>query len=621
MRFLRTCLLPVCLLSSALAARAVTNTPGKVTVTFTTERYDGQFPGKSFVAAWVMDQFGTFVKTLYVRCTLPLGGRMNHLVAWTADSGQDHTDAVTGATAMQHGQHIVEWNCTDTGGATVPDGTYRIRLEYTESNSAQAQWPAGPVTPADYLEVGKGTTNLTLSPAPTAGFTNVSLAYAAYAPRAEAGPDLVLTDSDGDGQETVILDGSASTDPNGIITNYSWFDGTTLVATGVTAEIDLGVNAHVLELRVTDDEGNTDSDALSVLVRPGDYDPAMVVHLKLDGSAADATGNGHDGTPVNGAGWTGAGRIGGAALCDGADDYISVPNSALINTATHTTRSVSAWIMADDPGVSSRKQIVYEEGGTARGLAIYLFDGRVYLAGWNAVSGESDWSGTYLSNSLITASTWHHLALVLDGTASLEPDAFSAYLDGRLIGTGEGSQLWAHSDAIGIGGLNGSTLLHDGTDTGSHGFAGRLDDVRIYNRALSPADVDALARNDLDRDDMPDDWERRFFATTYMLPGADEDGDGLSNLAEYGADTDPTNAASALRITGVDLPGDDTLRVHWQGGENARQTLERAEAARLAATGWTTLVTLDPPTPVSTNVVLPVAETGTVFYRIRAVRP
>jgi hypothetical protein len=225
MRLLKTRFLVSSVCLGAVALQAATNTPGKVAVSFTTETHGGQFAAKSFVAAWVMDQFGSFVKTLYVRCTLPLGGRMNHLVAWTADSGQDYTDAVTGATAMQHGQHVVEWDCTDTGGATVPDGTYRIRLEFTEDNSAQPQWPAGPVTPLDYLELLKGTTDLTLSPPAAGWFTNVSLSYAANTPRAVAGADLVVRDSNGDGWETVTLHGNASSDPNGVITNYAWFAG------------------------------------------------------------------------------------------------------------------------------------------------------------------------------------------------------------------------------------------------------------------------------------------------------------------------------------------------------------------------------------------------------------
>ena len=400
----RSSLLSAFLFLSVVAAQAVTNTPGKVTVTFATETYGGQFAGKSFVAAWVTDHLGRFVKTLYLRCTYPLGGRMNHLVAWTADSGQDYTDAVTGATVMQHEEQSAVWDCTDTGGVTVPDGTYRIRLEFTESNSAQAQWPAGPVTPAGYLELVKSVSNIAITPAPTAGFTNVSLSYVANAPNADAGLDVAVTDSDGDGQETVTLDGSASSDPNGSITSYTWLEGGAQIATGMTVDVSFGVDLHTVELHVTDDDGNADSDKLSVLVRPVDYDPAMVAHWKFEGNASDATGNGHDGTPINGAGWTASGRIGGAAQCDGNDDYISAPNSALINTDTHQTRSVSAWIMADDPSITSRKQIVYEEGGASRGLAIYLFGGRVYLGGWNDVTAESSWAGTYLSSTGIAAS-------------------------------------------------------------------------------------------------------------------------------------------------------------------------------------------------------------------------
>src|SRR5439155_11856268 len=57
---------------------------------------------------------------------------------------------------------------------------------------------------------------------------------------------------------------------------------------------------------------------------------------------------------------------------------------------------------------------------------------------------------------------------------------------------------------------------------------------------------------DSDGNGLPDGWEYQFFgAPTGNDPNADPDGDGQSNVAEYTSGTDPTNAASALRITDV----------------------------------------------------------------------
>jgi len=451
----------------------------------------------------------------------------------------------------------------DAAGAVVTDGVYRVRLEFTEDNSSYSGKPLGPTTPAGFLEFTKGASDVSLNPAGAANYTGVSLAYTAYTPIADAGSDIEVTDND----------------------------------------------------------GHTDTDSLSATVRPAGYEPGLVARWEFEAGdvTTDSSGYGHDGTLRNGAAWVDGGRIGGATYYDGADDLMAVPDSVHINSGTHGKRTVAAWMLANDPSISGRKQIVYEEGGATRGLAIYLHDSRVYLGGWNDEANESNWSGTYLSSTNVIAGKWHHVAMVLNGTAVTQPDAFVAYLDGIQIGSGEGSQLWGHSDDIGIGGLNGSTLLHDGQPTGTHGFAGKIDDVRVYNRALTAADIDTLARNDLDRDNMPDDWERNVSGGTVLRPDDDDDGDGLSNLAEYHADTHPTNGASVLRLTGIDTPGG--LRLAWQGGTGAQQRLEYIEGNRPAATGWTPLITLDPPTPAATNALLAPPPSGTRFYRIRAVRP
>jgi len=87
-------------------------------------------------------------------------------------------------------------------------------------------------------------------------------------PEAEAGPDHVVDDTDGDGIEAVILDGSTSTDPDGDVLAYQWLDETGApLATEAAPELVLPVGSHTLTLEVTDAAGATASDGVIVEVR------------------------------------------------------------------------------------------------------------------------------------------------------------------------------------------------------------------------------------------------------------------------------------------------------------------------------------------------------------------
>lgn len=89
---------------------------------------------------------------------------------------------------------------------------------------------------------------------------------------------------------------------------------------------------------------------------------------------------------------------------------------------------------------------------------------------------------------------WHHLALVIDGGTSVAPDALRVYVDGNLLDSVPGSQLWSHGADIGIGGVLNQTRFPDSQPDGDgYGFNGRIDDLRIHHRALSAPEVEALS--------------------------------------------------------------------------------------------------------------------------------
>jgi hypothetical protein len=69
---------------------------------------------------------------------------------------------------------------------------------------------------------------------------------------------------------------------------------------------------------------------------------------------------------------------------------------------------------------------------------------------------------------------------------------------------------------------------------------------------------------DTDNDGLTDDWELRYFGSTAISDGhADFDGDDKSDLDEFRAGTDPTNALSLLRIRSLTPDGTNVL-INWQ---------------------------------------------------------
>ena len=87
-------------------------------------------------------------------------------------------------------------------------------------------------------------------------------------PVADAGPDQTISDADNDGLETVTLDGSGSSDPDGTIDSYEWKEGETVLGTTakITKDFTVSGSPHTVTLTVTDDKGASASDDCIITV-------------------------------------------------------------------------------------------------------------------------------------------------------------------------------------------------------------------------------------------------------------------------------------------------------------------------------------------------------------------
>jgi len=165
------------------------------------------------------------------------------------------------------------------------------------------------------------------------------------------------------------------------------------------------------------------------------------------------------------------GLNGKALQFDGVDDGISIPDSQFINVTNGPwpNRTVIAVFKCDDV-TKQEKQTVFEEGGRTRGLTIYVFDGQVYVGGWNRA--EYDWNpGSWLS-APINSNAWHAVAFVIrDGAEAVEDDKFEMWMDGDLIGKAPGGQIYNHSNNNAIGYTLENNVFHDDDGSGDGWFS------------------------------------------------------------------------------------------------------------------------------------------------------
>ena len=232
-------------------------------------------------------------------------------------------------------------------------------------------------------------------------------------------------------------------------------------------------------------------------------DTGLVAYWKLDTShiytVYDSQGN-HNGTLHNMSQYITSGRIGNSFSFDGIDDYIEIPGFKGISGSA--SRTCSAWIRTSDTtwnDIVGWGQLVTGQ----RWLLSLSPDGFVTVG---VVGGYQQ------ARTAVNDGQWHHVAVVLadDGTATT--DDIKIYIDGmkKSDETTVSQTINTAQDAtVKIG------LFQDNDD---RHYSGLIDDVRIYNRALTDEEIKPLA--------MPEDFlvTRYGDASCWSTPAVGPDG-------------------------------------------------------------------------------------------------
>ena len=182
-------------------------------------------------------------------------------------------------------------------------------------------------------------------------------------------------------------------------------------------------------------------------------------------TALDVSGNGHPGTLV-GATWTPSGRYGGAVSLDGISSRVDLGGLGTFYQAGFT---LEAWVKK----TTDTKKDVAVVGtwtGTAAGPMIWVdhLDGHYRLTANQGLESYLD------SGQTPVAATWQHLAATFDGTIA------RFYIDGTEVASRTITGGFGSGNTWRVG-------AYDGTPTGF--FDGVVDEVRIYSRALTAAEI------------------------------------------------------------------------------------------------------------------------------------
>lgn len=175
----------------------------------------------------------------------------------------------------------------------------------------------------------------------------------------------------------------------------------------------------------------------------------------------DKAGGGNNGTLI-GATWTTSGKFGSALTFNGTSALVTVPNSASLQLTSGMT--LEAWVYPTSVGTSWRD-------------VIYKGDDMYFLLAASPTSSRPETGGTFATlygTGALTVNTWTHLAGTYDGVT------VRLYVNGVQV---------ASLAKTGTIATSTNPLQIGGDSTYGQYFQGRIDEVRIYSRALSASEV------------------------------------------------------------------------------------------------------------------------------------
>ena len=189
-----------------------------------------------------------------------------------------------------------------------------------------------------------------------------------------------------------------------------------------------------------------------------------------------------------------------ALLCnqsgEGANTYVNIPDAPSLNTpSANKAWTLSAWVNCSVAGTAEPRYagIISKGARLSEAFVLYMNDtsgsGKFTGRFWNngATGGE-----LITSTTVAAANTWYHVVVTVQEPLGGQTSESHLYINGALQVTGPNNNyttMWSTNSPVTIG------CRMDTSGTITYPFSGTLDDVRVYNRALSASDVTELYNN------------------------------------------------------------------------------------------------------------------------------
>ena len=433
--------------------------------------------------------------------------------AVTDSSSQNNTGFVTnmatstGVAAGKIGQAL-----SFDGGTTYVNLSSTSKVNIPGDNLTIAAWIypidlVGTTSPR-VINVNSATDDyvLAISFASAAGPTNASAIYSAYGTGEIDSPAnsisankwqhiaVVWSNSGGGNSGAAYINGVAVATTTAIAANYG--DAVATIGSRIVGAPSVVFPGLIDDVRIykrllsaTEIKALYNSGAAKFNVSPTKYlTDGLVGYWTMDGSkvnwntgvVTDSSSQNNTGFVTNMATSTGvaAGKIGQALSFDGVNDLVNVPYAASLNPTSAVTLAAWVRVAASETGYEG---IIWRFAGNPfPGYALVLNPN--YGASCTSIAGRvgfwvGDNSSRYLcSPSGINNNSWHHIAGAYNGTTAV------VYIDGVAVASGARTN-----------GLNQtSQALQFGQSNLSGDFLGTIDEVRIYNRALSAKEIQQL---------------------------------------------------------------------------------------------------------------------------------